>query len=476
MAPFIGRATELAELKKLQCRNVASLVVLEGRRRIGKTRLVEEFARGQRFIQLCGLPPASRADAQAQRDQFARQLAAQTGVPKMTSGDWGTLFELLARQTARGRVIVLLDEISWMASGDDNFLGKLKIAWDYHLSKNPRLLLILCGSVSSWIQQHIVSSTAFLGRPSRDIKLDELTLPQCNQFWPSKARISAYDKLKILSVTGGVPRYLELVDVNASAEENIRALLFSRNSPLLNDFDFIFSDTFGARHQIYRQIIRSLLKRPAPLMKILKRMGRTKTGDYSEYLRDMVGAGFLARDYTWHIGTGDLSKLSRFRLKDNFVRFYLRYVARNRARIESGRFAHRSEGSLPGWDSWLGLQFENLVVNNPDQVIRRLGVPFEDVVSAGPYFQPKTDSQQGCQIDLGIQTRFNTLYVCEIRQSRSQITSKVIEAVERKIARLKLPKRFTALPVLIHVNGVRQEVVDRRYFAKIIDFGELLAP
>src|SRR6185312_13393374 len=111
-----------------------------------------------------------------QRDEFSRLLSQQTGLPKITSDDWGTLLQLLARETSRGRAIILLDEISWMAHGDPTFLSKLKTAWDVHFSKNPKLMLILCGSVSSWIQKNIVSSTAFLGRPSRDIKLDELTL------------------------------------------------------------------------------------------------------------------------------------------------------------------------------------------------------------------------------------------------------------------------------------------------------------
>jgi uncharacterized protein len=450
MKPFIGRAFELDELRRLCARGHANLVILEGRRRIGKTRLVEEFARGQRFIGLTGLAPTGAADAQAQRDEFVRQLAAQTGVPRMTSDDWGTLFELLARETASGRVIVLLDEISWMAAGDPNFLGKLKTAWDVHLSKNPGLMLILCGSVSSWIQRNIVSSTAFLGRPSRDIKLDELTLPECNQFWPAKARVSTYEKLKILSVTGGVPRYLELIDVHSSAEDNVRDLLFTRTSALLKEFDFIFSDTFGARNGIYRKIIQTLVKGSASLTDVLKATGRTKTGDYSEYLDDMVCAGFVARDYTWNLATGDPSKLSHYRIKDNFIRFYLRYVAPNKSRIENGLFSHRSLGSLPGWETLLGLQFENLVVNNNRQVISRLRVPLEDVVFANPYFQRATKVQAGCQVDLGVQTRFNTLYVCEVKMSKTDIKPDVIDEVEEKVTSLKLPRRFSVRPVLIH--------------------------
>lgn len=385
-----------------------------------------------------------------------------------------TLFQLLGREVRRGRVLILFDEISWMAHGDPTFLGKLKTAWDLHFSKNPRLMLILCGSVSSWIQKNIVSSTAFLGRPSRDIKLEELTLPECNEFWPVSARISPYEKLKVLAVTGGVPRYLELIDPRIGAEDNIRRLLFSRNSMLLREFDFIFSDTFGARSAIYRKIALSLTQGAASLMDILAAAERSKTGDYSEYLEDMVKAGFLARDYTWKLETGELSKLSKYRLKDNFIRFYLRYVAPNRPKIESGFFESRSLASLPGWEGMLALQFESLVLNNSRKVIERLGVPLEDVVFANPFFQRTTRVQPGCQIDLAVQTRFNTVYACEIKFSKLRVKPSILDEVEQKLARLKLPRQFSARPVLIHVNGVHREVIDCRFFSRIIDFSELL--
>lgn len=146
MSPFIGRTAELAELEALRDVSQSKLVIVEGRRRIGKSRLVEEFARGERFLQFVGLAPTPDTTAQSQRDEFARQLSAQTGLPRLSSDDWASLFQLLGREAARGRVLVLFDEISWMAHGDPTFLGKLKTAWDLHLSKNPRLMLILCGS------------------------------------------------------------------------------------------------------------------------------------------------------------------------------------------------------------------------------------------------------------------------------------------------------------------------------------------
>jgi len=131
--------------------------------------------------------------------------------------------------------------------------------------------------------------------------------------------------------------------------------------------------------------------------------------------------------------------------------------------------------SLPGWDSMLALQFENLVLNNSRKVIRCLDVPTEDVVFASPFFQRRTLVQAGCQIDLAIQTRFNTVYVCEIKFSRSELKSSVIEEVDEKVKRLKLPRNFSIRPVLIHVNGVHRDIVEGRYFSQIIDFSELLA-
>lgn len=139
---------------------------------------------------------------------------------------------------------------------DLTFLGKLKNAWDTQFKKNPKLMLVLCGSVSSWIEKNIISSTLFLGRPSLYIKLPELSVVDCDEFWGThRERVSAYEKLKVLSITGGVPRYLELVNPKKSAEDNIRALCFSPHAPLLNEFERLFSDIFGKRSELYKRII-----------------------------------------------------------------------------------------------------------------------------------------------------------------------------------------------------------------------------
>jgi hypothetical protein len=130
--------------------------------------------------------------------------------------------------------------------------------------------------------------------------------------------------------------------------------------------------------------------------------------------------------------------------------------------------------SLPGWEGIMGLQFENLVVHNFKALWKVLNLPGEEVIMDGPFFQTATSKQPGCQIDYMIQTRFSNLFICEIKFSKDPIGTKVIEEMEEKIKRLKVPKRFSIRPVLVHVNGVEGAVLDQEYFDKIINFGQLL--
>ena len=138
-----------------------------------------------------GNPPVRKTTAQTQRDDFARQLE-RAGIPGVKPDDWGNLFWHLSKHTKKGQILIVLDEISWMGGKDPHFLGQLKTAWDMYFSKNPNLIIALCGSISSWIEKNILSSTGFLGRITIDLVLEELPLDACNAFWhPKETRITA---------------------------------------------------------------------------------------------------------------------------------------------------------------------------------------------------------------------------------------------------------------------------------------------
>ena len=473
--PFIGRQVELQALSKLFKKNVASLVVVQGRRRIGKSRLIQEFAKKHTFYQFSGLPPTDEATAQSQKNEFSRQLSVQTGLPEVYADDWSKLFILFAEKIKMGRIIVLFDEISWMGSKDPDFLGKLKNAWDLYFKKNPKLIFILCGSVSPWIEKNILSSTGFLGRISYRLTLQELPLKDCNQFWLRVGDyVSPYEKLKVLSITGGVPRYLEEIKPALSAEENIKDLCFVKGGPLVNEFNDIFSDLFSDRSPTYKKIVQTLSNGPMEIKDICQSLGIIQTGFISTCLEDLAKSGFISRDYTWKISSGDVSRLSHFRLSDNYIRFYLKYIDKARLKIENDEFAFKSLASLPGWDTIMSLQFENLVITNRKYIKDFLGIKPEDVIADNPFFQRKTHKHPGCQIDYLIQTKFGGLYVCEVKFSKHPIGKEVISEVQQKLNDLSYPKGFSCRPVLIHVNGVHEDVTDSGFFAEIIDFGSLL--
>lgn len=476
MTQFVGRLTELNQLKDLLNRKIASLVVVKGRRRIGKSRLIEEFAKEFKFFSAAGLVPTKKVTAQHQRDEFAKALAKTFHMPTPNSADWNDLFWHLGQQVKRGRIIILLDEISWMGKDDPTFLGKLKNAWDQFLKKNPKLILILCGSVSSWIEKNILSSAGFVGRIDLILTLEELTLPECNDFWDSKKdQISAYEKFKVLGVTGGVPRYLEVISHRETAEENIKHLCFTKGNLLYSEFDRIFHDLFTRRSETYKDILLTLIKNPrSALEDIFESLNMKKSGVFSDYLQDLISAGFITRDYTWNISDGKISKLSHFRISDNYIRFYLKYIMPNKDKIDRNVFRERSLSLLPGWEGIMGLQFENLVLQNRTLIQKALRIDPNEIVNDNPYFQRNTSTQAGCQIDYMIQTRFNNLYICEIKFSKNLVSVNVIDEVQNKISRLALPRNFSYRPVLIHVNGVEDELVSREFFADIIDFSTLL--
>ena len=130
--------------------------------------------------------------------------------------------------------------------------------------------------------------------------------------------------------------------------------------------------------------------------------------------------------------------------------------------------------ALPGWPAIMGLQIENLVLNNRQQINNLIGVYADEIINDGPFFQSKTARQKGCQIDYLIQARFGVLYLCEIKFAFKGIRSNVITEVQEKIERLSLPKNFSIKPILIHVGDVYDDVLTSNYFAKIIDMSRLL--
>lgn len=478
---FIGRKDILEDLESLWRKRTSSLVACRGRRRIGKSTLFREFARrcADVYIEIEGLPPTEEKEMtnQDEIDHFMESLDLATGCGFCKVDRWLQAFAALDRQIDdTKRTVVLLDEISWMGKYDPMFPGVLWKAWETMFHRHEHLIVVVCGSVSSWIQKNILGSTGFAGRFSRNYVMPELSLSECVQFWGEAARrVSHREIFDVLSITGGVPRYLEEIDPGASADENIRRMCFEKGGELFKDFDSIFSPMLGEGVELKRSVLAALVGGPQSGVELAESLGAGNNGRFSELLRDLKEGGFIDGDSGKNPATGGESRVAKYRLRDNYVRFYLKYVLPRKSEIDRGVFRYASLDQLPEWDAIRGLQFENLIVNNYRELLPYLHLGNSIVESAAPYRNARTvrgSGQKGVQIDLLVQTAC-TAYVVEIKRMK-HIGSEIEAEVRDKVKRLPLREGMSVRPVLVYEGELAPVVSGRGYFDSIIPAWKLL--
>lgn len=471
---FIGRKTELERLKALHKKNIPALCVVKGRRRIGKSRLIGEFAKisnAQTFWSFAGLAPEDGISAQQQRDNFARQLALMLKIPPMTFLDWSDAFEHLSLHIKPGDII-LLDEISWMGSKDPSFIPKLKAWWD---KQTMHVLLVFCGSVSTWIEENILKSTAFFGRINLTISLEPLSIPESAEFLRAlDMQLSDYDMYKLLSIVGGVPWYLEQFNPGMTADDTIKQLAFEKNGLLVTEFERIFHDLFNGKGATYKKILDSLKDGVRTLSEIRQSIEFAHSGTLSQMMDHLIVAGFVVKQSLWSFKTANPLKQSLYRVSDPYMRFYLKVIEPNLGAIADGGFNQVQLSTMPGFETHLGLQLEALLLQNRPLLLEKLGISPVDIVRSGPYRQTKTTTQQGCQIDYLVQTKTNSLFICEFKFKKREINSNIIIDMQEKISRLKTPKGFAKVAVLFHLGGVTSTVAINPYFYRIVDIADFL--
>lgn len=474
MGFFLGRKEELARLQRLERLKTASMVVIKGRRRVGKSTLVKEFAKGKIYISLSANPPEPKVTAQMQRDEFADQLCAQLNLPRVTFLTWSDAFRFLSAQIKDEETVVLLDEISWMGETDPNFLGSLKTWWDQYASEKNQLILILCGSISIWIEENILGSTGFVGRIALVIHLRPLSLPESVTFLRKKGfKGSIYEVFKILSVTGGIPWYLNLVDPHQTADENIYEICFAPSNQLINEFQIILHDLFKKKGEPYRKILQFLIDGMKTRLQIRRLLQLNEGGTVDKYLTNLVASGFISEHYQWSLKKGTVGKQKLYRLSDCYIRFHLKYVEPYQDLIRQGSYKKAAKGRLPGWDSIMGFQLESLLLCNREFLFKSLGIDDDIVVRDNPFFQNPTTTNKGCQIDYLIQTKLNSLIICEFKFRKNEMNSSIIKEIQEKCDALVVPKGFGKAAALFHLGGVSAKVEESSFFYRIVDLREL---
>ncbi|MCK4305940.1 MAG: AAA family ATPase, partial [Candidatus Eisenbacteria sp.] len=254
---FVGRNTELSQLRHTLDRPAPSIAVVYGRRRVGKSALVRKALEDRPAWYLEGLENQPTSEQIA---SFCLQLSRQTGEVAADNHpkNWRQAFLLLEPVLKKQPACVVLDEFQWMANYRSAIVSDLKMVWDQYLSQIPGVSLILCGSIASFILNKVVKGSALYGRTDRVIHLREFSLAESAQMLPQYGTDELLDAYMIL---GGVPKYQELSRDYPSLYLAIEDLAFRENGFLVDEFDRIFVSHFG-RNDSYSRIIATLAEHP----------------------------------------------------------------------------------------------------------------------------------------------------------------------------------------------------------------------
>ncbi len=404
-------------------------------------------------------------------------MSRDTGIPGFSFSDWNAAFNGLGTLSKGKQWVILLDEITWLAKYSDECLAELKVFIDTHINGSDNQLII-CGSISQWIEEFINQSDSFVGRISKKIHLSPLPLPDCAKFWQDR-EVSTTEILTALCVTGGIPRYLEEIDVRESAEWNIQKLCFDSPGYMVHELPNLIKSSFLQAErrdtvERYLNILGALAehgKTPAEISKAIK-------VENNEHLKNnltsLVMSGIVSENPSWNLKSKAFNQRNIvYRIDDPYTRFYIKYIRPNLNEIEKGLYSHLTLRQLGGWETIRGFQFQSLVNQSMIPfVTNRLKLTNLPIRRCGPYYRKKTSRHPAVQIDYLLQTD-DTLYVCETK-FRKKINTSVIDEVKKKIENLEKPKGITVRRVLLYSGQRTQELTDSIYFDHQIRVDELL--
>lgn len=447
MFKFFGRKEELGEFISEKTKKLGSLYVIKGRRRIGKSELIKEFSRKNNFNLICiqglGIKDSKKLN-KTQIQNFCELAQIELNDISFNYDNWNMVFYQLAERLKylqkEKRTVILIDEISWMAGDNNELLEKFKTAWDNYF-QYQNVCIFLCGSVSSWIEKNIVTDTSFVARITKTVTIEELVIEDAKLFW-EELDTNPKTRLKCLFLTGGVAKYLQEIDKNLSAEQNIQKLCFSKNGFLLNEFDNFFKDSFNRQSKLYKKIMYLLINGKMKQSEITKATGNS---DLTEVLDELKQAGFLKEESNFSFNPASDPKDKFYTIKDNYSIFYLKYIEPYRSRINKGIYKNnKALEKFPQWKIISGLLFENIIKKNLHLILEEMQLNMESVLNYDSYIGRKgKDIPTGFQIDLLIEDVNNNLYLCEFKM-RQEIGLEVETEVKNKIKKLekKLRKKY----------------------------------
>ncbi len=474
---IVGRRKEMENLRGSYSSDDAEFVALCGRRGVGKTYLVSELFEGKTTFSHVGISPVDpsvtgKSRMKVQLNHFYASLVSQGMAESGPPGDWLQAFrmlESLLQSKADGsRQLVFLDEIQWMDTPRSQFITGLESFWNGWVSLGHPIMLIVCGSSTSWIFNKLIDNCGGLyGRVTSLMCLSSFDLAETEEFLRSNGvGFSRYDIARTYMALGGIPYHLKQIDRGMSVERNLERLFFDRKAPLGSEFDALFQSAFSS---------------PGPMETIVRALGRTRMGltrqeiieetripdggVLTSYLDSLMKEDLVAR-YT---PFGEGRRGSRYRLIDPFCRFYLHFVDQGRS---GGDNPVLSDAVLA---SWMGSSFEDVCLEHIGQIKQALGIAGVSTRES-PWYERDDECCSGTQICTIIERKDRVVDVCEAEFVSGEFVvdkSRHLSLVRRKeLIGEVVSKRTAVRNVLICTDGLEKNEY-RWDFAALVTLDDL---
>lgn len=419
---MIGRKKEINELNRLYSSGKAELVAIYGRRRIGKTYLVDETFKGRITFRHAGLSPIDenrKGQLKAQLEHFYYSLLLQGMKKSKKPSNWLEAFYMLEtflEQNDDGnRLLVFLDELPWLDTPRSGFMTAFEGFWNTWGCHRDNLMVVVCGSANSWILDNLINNHGGLyNRVTYEIKLAPFTLNECEQFYVSKGvRLSRYDIAQSYMILGGVPYYMGYFQSGMSLAQNIDNMLFSKQGKLSDEYNRLFASVFS-NPEVMKKIVDLLYTRNGGYTRkeISEMVGINDGGTLSQHLNALIASDFVIKYIPFGKG-----KKEHYKLVDPFCMFYLHFVEKRRE-VDEMFWQHNT--SKQQVVSWRGFAYENVCFNHIPQIKKALGI--SGVITTHSAWSKRSDDTEGVQIDLLILRNDNVVNMCEIKYYGDEYT------------------------------------------------------
>lgn len=453
---FIGRQQELNTLEA-EYRKDGGFVVIYGRRRVGKTTLIKEFIKEKTSFYFLA---TEEVESQSMR-RLAGVIARATDNPmfqRVTFADWLDLFQEVARYRPEEKKVLVIDEFPYLVKINPAFPSILQNAWD-ELLKDSNIMLILCGSLLGMMQKHALSyDSPLYGRRTAQLRLAPLSFAEVFAAQPR----SFEEAVEVYSVTGGVPKYLELFQPDEGLTEQLERLVLSKSGFLYEEPNFLLRDEVQTAAN-YFSIIRAIADGNHKLGRIAGALG-LETSALTPYLATLIDLGFLKKEVPITEKNPEKSRKGLYFISDNFTRFWFRYVYPYKGELElDNRQIVLNELEKDFRQKFVAFVYEDVCQNIFANLCRSGALDFVPS-RIGSYWLNDLDGDT--QIDvMAVDQQHKRVFAGECKYHNKLVDAPVYFALEEKVQKsAELKAAFPDYQVLYGVfskSGFTQRLLDQ---------------